>query len=264
VVLGVLVLALSASALPASAGVTRGTADLHATSRNPVVTSYTWVTYGRSGYTNATLRGTATGFSSGAVVRLYAQSFPFHAASAPIRSAVLTDKDGSSSYAFAVTPAVATRYRVRVFSSSTATKSEASSALLVVYAATNGVGSSSNGCTGAKCTLSVHLTYVVPKSAIAVERRKHQYVYLDLPKAPNGVQPGPTTYQLVKARLSAPSVKGHDIRFSIRISYAKPAYSYWYYWEVCDRDSVGRDGLGLPGRHGCGNRTLAASSTYVG
>jgi hypothetical protein len=32
----------------------------------------------------------------------------------------------------------------------------------------------------------------------------------------------------------------------------------------CQKDSLGKDGLGLPGSHGCGAHQISASSFYVG
>jgi hypothetical protein len=38
---------------------------------------------------------------------------------------------------------------------------------------------------------------------------------------------------------------------------------YWG-WTVCTKDAVSRDGLGLPGSHGCGARRVLRTVSYLG
>ena len=110
----------------------------------------------------------------------------------------------------------------------------------------------------------MHLVYVMPTSAVSIERQKHQFAYLSLPRSPNGAQPKPTTYHLMPARVAGPKVAGHDERFVLTITYAEPHYRYWYYWQTCSRDTIAKDGLGLPGYHGCGTHAVSPSTPYLG
>lgn len=255
---------LTATVPPIDAGASSTTVTLAASARNPVVTGDTWVTYGRGGYTQATLRGSASGVAPGAVARLYARSFPFRAPPRVITSATLAVQGATAPFRFTVAPQLATRYEVEVFATASDTTPEGASPVVSVYAAAWGTGSSAETCNGTSCTLTVHLTSVFPSTTIPVERHKHQFTYLDLVRSPSNVQPTPTTYTLVAAAVQGPRVTGHDLRYVLTIVYQEPAYSYWYFWQTCTRDTLGRDGLGLPGAHGCGAHAVSAATPYLG
>jgi hypothetical protein len=257
-------LAAATTAAPLSAGASGASVSIRAVSRNPLVTGDTWVTYGRYGYNMATLQGTAAGVAAGAVVDLFAQPFPFRSPATVVASAPLAVQGTSAGYRFTIAPEFATRYRVEVLATAQATAPEAVSRSVAVFATYFGTGSSAETCTGVSCTLTVHLSSLVPPRAIPVERHKHQFAYLSLPRSANGAQPSPTTYHLVSATVSAPKVSGNDLRYVLTITYAEPPYRYWYYWETCTRDTVGRDGLGLPGYHGCGKGTVSPATPYLG
>jgi hypothetical protein len=261
--LGALAVLVSTVA-PLDAAAAGPTVSAAARARNPVVTGDTWVTYGRAGWTQATVHGTASGVAAGAVARLVAQPFPFHAAGSVTASAALSVQGSSAPFRFSVAPEVATRYRVEVFASSADATPEAVSAPVVVYATSWGTGSNAEVCNRVTCTLTVHLTSVLPRSTIAVERHKHEFTYLDLVRSPSNVRPRPTTYTLVAATVRGPRASGHDLRYVITIVYHEPPYSYWYFWETCTRDTLGKDGLGLPGSHGCGTRSVSAATPYLG
>lgn len=257
-------LATATTAAPLTAGASGAAVSVQAVSRNQVVTGETWVTYGRPGYTTATLQGTATGVAAGAVAELFAQPFPFTAAARVVATVPLSVQGTSAPYRFTVAPQVVTRYRVEVLATAQATSPEAVSPSVSVYATFFGTGSSAETCTGVRCTLTVHLSYVLPRSAIPVERGKHQFTHLSLPRSPNGAQPKPTTYHLVSATVTGPKVAGNNMRYVLTITYAEPGYRYWYYWQTWTRDTLARDGLGLTGSHGCGKRTVSPSTPYLG
>jgi len=254
----------AATLAPVVVGASGATVTLHAVSKNPIVTGDTWVTYGRPGFTHATIRGTASGVAPGAVARLLAQSFPFHTPAKVVGSSALMVAHSSASFAFNVAPLAATHYRVKVFAHASASSAEAVSAAVTVYVAFYGTGSSAERCNSRTCTLHMHLVYVMPTSAVPVERSKHQFAYLSLPRSANGAQPKATTYRLTPASVSGPTVSGHDERFVLTITYAEPHYRYWYYWQTCSRDTIAKDGLGLPGYHGCGKHAVSPSTPYLG
>ena len=257
-------LATATTAGPPSAGASGTAVSVHAVSRNQVVTGETWVTYGRPGYTTATLQGTAAGVAAGAVAELLAQPYPFTSTARVVATVPLAVQGTSAPYRFTVAPQVVTRYRVEVLATAQATSPEAVSSSVSIYATYFGTGSSAETCTGTSCTLTVHLSSVLPRSAIPVERTKHQFAYLSLPRAPTGAQPRPTTYHLVSATVTGPKVAGNNMRYVITITYAEPGYRYWYYWQTCTRDTVARDGVGLPGSHGCGKSAVSPSVPYLG
>lgn len=238
--------------------------SIHATSKNPVVTGDIWTTFGHSGYTSATVSGVATGVPNGAVARLYASSFPFNHPAVPVSTSTLIVTGDSATFSFTVAPTLETGYRVEVFASASSATPTATSASRTVYVAEYGTASNGEACGGGKCTIHINFTEIIPPSAIATEKGKHQYLYLALPAAPGGVKPKPTTYHLASATVSAPSVRDEHVSFKISVTYIEPAERYWWYWLSCTKDTLTRDGVGLPGRHGCGNATLSPSATYVG
>jgi len=46
------------------------------------------------------------------------------------------------------------------------------------------------------------------------------------------------------------------------ISVGNDAYNW--NWTSCNQDTEAQDGMGLPGRHGCGARSVDVSASYLG
>lgn len=246
-------------------GVTAATsASIHAMSKNAVVTGDVWTAFGHAGYTSATVTGSATGVAAGAVARLYASPFPFTHPAVPVATSTLSVTGDSASYSFSVAPTLETGYRIEVFASASSSTPEATSPSQKIYVAGYAVAANNETCSSGRCTIHISLTEIIQPSAIATEKSKHQYLYLSLPKAPGDVKPKPTTFHLTSATVSAPSVRGDHVAFKISITYPEPVGFYWWYWQSCTKDTVTKDGVGLPGHHGCGNATLPPSSVYVG
>ena len=103
------------------------------------VTGYVVVAYRQGKYASARVHGTITGATAGEVVTLYAQSFPYAKASAPVRSATLR-AGGTTAYSFTVTPTLATRYKVKLFARKTAASPLATSPVKNVYVTVGGAG----------------------------------------------------------------------------------------------------------------------------
>jgi hypothetical protein len=263
VVLGAIA-ALVGTVTPLHAGASGSTVTLTVTTKNPVVTGDTWVTYAKTGYSQATLQGSVSPVAIGAVAKLLAQPFPYHAAPRVEATSALTVTGTSAPFSFVASTQLSTRYAVEVFASSTTTTAMATSASVTVYSTSTGSGSNAERCNGSTCTLTVHLVTVVPPSTIAVERHKHVFTYLDLVAATSGVRPKPTTYALVAAVVRGPKVTGQDLHYVLTFTYREPHDAYWFFWETCTRDTQALDGLGLPGHHGCGNHSFMATSPYLG
>ena len=73
--------------------------------------------------------------ANGEVAELYAQRFPFKNAPALVSSVILHPAGTAVRYEFQVTPTLATRYRVEIFQSSTASTPLATSGIAIVYVA---------------------------------------------------------------------------------------------------------------------------------
>jgi hypothetical protein len=248
-----------------ASGVTaKSAASIRIASKNPVETKDVWTTFARAGFASATVTGTVSGVADGAVARLYESTFPFKSPPVPVSTSTLSVTSGSARFSFTATPKFETRYRVEVFASASAGAPAASSASKTVYVTDSSVSSNTDHCSGRQCTIHINLTEIIQQSAVSIEKAKHQFLYLSLPAAPGGVKPKPTAYHLVSATVSAPTVKGEHVSFKISIKYTAPTGSYWYYWVSCTRDTLTKDGVGLPGHHGCGDASLSPSTPYVG
>ena len=107
----------------------------------------------------------------------------------------------------------------------------------------------------------------MPPAALASEIAKRWYPYLGLRLAAGKAPPAPA-WQLLGA--GAPQVSasrrvsatgfGFTVSFAFRIG--DQAYSW--NWSACAQDTEARNGLGLPGHHGCGEHRLPAAQAYIG
>ena len=233
-------------------------------SHNPVVTREVWVTFGRAGYTGASISGATTGIAVGSEALLYAIEFPYHKPLAPIARQALTVTGGNARFGFHIVPRIQTIYQVEVVPSPSSDFLEAQSANLTVFVSSYAIATTHESCSASVCTIHISMTEVIPPKAIPNEKRKHQFLYLDTVPWGGGPAPARTTYHLVHASVSAPQVTGDHLHFRITITYPHPAYRWWWYWESCTKDTVIKDGLGLAGFHHCGARTLSPHILYVG
>lgn len=257
---------VAALALPTMAAATpTATVTATASSHNRAVTSQVWVTFGRLGFNTATIAGTASGVATGSIATLEATTFPFKAPMAPVQTTALSVAGSSAPFTFSVAPDLETRYQVAIFATPTSPAPEAATAVLPVYVTSWSSASNSETCAVQTCTVRINMVTVLPRSTIPVEKAKHQFLYLDIVHWNGGHQPAPTTFHLVPASVSAPSVSGAHVRYRIAITYQRPSSRlWWWFWESCARDTVARDGLGLAGPHGCGNPTVSPHATYLG
>ena len=95
-----------------------------------------YVLYRGGQQANAEVHGEIRKAASGEVAQLYAQQFPYKQAPARVGSVILQPAGTTASYQFQVTPALATRYQVELFQSSTASAPVAVSAIATIYVIT--------------------------------------------------------------------------------------------------------------------------------
>jgi hypothetical protein len=242
------------------------TISIFATSKFPAVTHEVFVLYhGASGTNAAAIHGRITGAAAGEVAALYGQQFPYK--SAPTRLGAITLKSSAPVYSFKVAPTLATHYAVRLFASSTSHAVLATSAVQNVYVTPLGSVSFNYKCPRPQCTLFLHLSEFLPSSALSTEMGKHIYPYFAVNLSPTGTPPLP---KVIFLNAGNPVVSGlHKINagefgftlawtFTIGNDFAQPAAI------ECQKDSLTKDGLGLPGSHGCGLSKLSTSQLYVG
>jgi hypothetical protein len=239
-----------------------------ATSRLNAVPGYVLVEYGGGSLARARIHGTITGAAAGQTAVLYAQQFPYAQAPARAGSARLR-AGGTAGYSFTVTPTLATRYTVKLFPRQTATRPLITSPVQMVYVTGGESASGGAACGPPVCASNFQLTVTVPPSALRVEMSKRFYVYFGLSPGSNGhAQPPEWLYLNAAHPVFFPPVKrvsADQFVLSITLIYPLGNYSTWSTaWLACARDTLAKDGLGLPGHHGCGDNRIMRTVAYLG
>jgi hypothetical protein len=221
------------------------------------ITNDKFVLYkGTHGYGSATIHGQISGATAGDIVTLQAK--PFGAAHfAPVGTATLTT--GSQPYSFTVKPIVATAYEAQV---TTGTHVDATSATQTVYVLlTARYTSSPPTCSPTKCTVSLKAYVNVPASAYKTESAKHTYLYVAIghPQLPK-VLTLTTNGKVSRAR----KIKASEFELSLTW-YIKSRNGGLPQFAInfCEKDTESRDGMSLPGHHGCGDRTVSVKQANI-
>jgi hypothetical protein len=243
------------------------TISINAKSKLSPVTGDVLVVYrAPGGFASASIHGKIAGASAGDVATLYAQQFPFKKPAVPLASKTLTAS--TQVYAFTVTPTLATKYAVRLFPSKTSHTLLATSKVQNVYVTPDGTFSTpTRSCSGTTCHAGFSVFVFLPTSALGIEMGKHVYPYFGLSLVPPpGTPPAPHWLYL---NAGHPSVKVSRINageFKITLGFTFSVdhdNARWDFLE-CQKDTLTKDGLGLPGSHGCGASRVAATVNYLG
>jgi serine/threonine protein kinase len=231
------------------------------------LTGDVWVVYRGGRNAIAQVRGEINGVRPGEIAQLYAQQFPFRSAPVPAGSVILHPSGGAAAYAFQVTPSVATRYKVVLLRSGTATSPLASSAVSTVYVVLSGANGKAQRCSRPVCQEAFRISVPVPASALMTELSKRWYSYFAVALAPDKVPAAPERLRLGAGHSQVSRsrrISATEFRLTVTYSFQVGARAYDWSWNVCTKDTEAADGIGLPGRHGCGGRNLAASVSYAG
>jgi hypothetical protein len=246
--------AFAASAAPSAVAVT-----ITAKSRIPRVTGDTLVVFKAGKFAKATISGSVTGAANGDVATLFARPFPFkHRAAAIARMTLSTSPQR---YSFTITPTVATRYHVKVSGTHVGT-----SPVQIVYVATSGHFSNAKACGRPVCTQKLRFTVVVPASAIKREGAKHLYFYFGIRLGAISIPPPPTRLRLdTHAKVTRVGrLSATEFRWRVTWSFRIGNHSYNFLPGVCTKDTESKDGIGLPGHHGCGAKSFSTKTVYIG
>ena len=246
------------------------TITIFATSKLPVVTNDVFVVYLGGKYGSATIHGKITGAAAGEVAALYAQQFPYK--KPPVRLGSVTLKSSTPVYSFPVTPILATHYVVKLFASGTAKAAIATSKVRNVYVLASGNVTGGKSCANDRpvCHETYRIYTIVPAAAFGTEIGKHVYPYVGVNLSSTGVPPPPrwlylNAYHSVVSTGHRTSYAGEfENTFTFRFTIGNDG-AYWS-MDTCARDSESKDGLGLPGSHGCGysHRVPGTSHLYLG
>ena len=242
------------------------TISIAAKSNIPKITGDVLVIWRSAADKSATIKGTVTGGSSGQDLRLYAQPFPFK--KAPAEIAHSTVGSGSTPYAFTVTPGLATKYQVKLFASSSGGTALAASAKVIVYVAADARAKGGSTCGRPVCHQTWHLHVLVPPSTLRTEMPKRWFVYFGLNLSRTSQPPPPRILKLRAGnpRVSRPTkINGHEYAVTIKFSFRIGNNGYFYSFFPCQRDTEAKDGLNLPGHHGCGTlKEISNKTRYLG
>jgi hypothetical protein len=225
------------------------------------VLGHALVAYQAAGHDKGTISGTVTGNQAGDVVLLLAR--PFKAATyTPTGQQVTLAAAGTGTYSFSVLPSLATSYEVRL---TTQGATDATSGPAAVYVETSGHGFKAHQkCSATKCTFWYTGSQILPASAYNTESHKHVYMYLA--QWYSAKHPA-KWYNLTKsAKTSKPKrISGHEFELTFTwYIHTRAGQNYWLPLS-CTKDSEAKDGLGLPGHHGCGAKRVSVKAAgYLG
>jgi serine/threonine protein kinase len=232
------------------------------------VTGDVYVVYQGGSQASATLSGTVKNVTSGEVARVAAQQFPFRRPPVLVGgSAILRPARGAARYTFRVTPALATRYLIEVFANSTATSPVATSPDRTVYVTLSATYGNGQACGRPLCHESFPIRVFAPAATLRTEIAKHWYAYFAINLAPVK-EPGRPSVLLLGAGdahvSAAQRVSATEFKLTITYSFTIGNDAYNWNWSACRKDSETTDGMGLPGHHGCGDRSVSATASYLG
>ena len=216
---------------------------------------------------SARISGQITNPADGEVARLYAQQFPYTSPPAPAGSVTLHPAGTTASYAFQVTPTLATRYQVELFRDSTATTPLASSATSTIYVVSGGTGSSVHNCDRPVCHVTWTFTSFVPPAALNTEIPKQLYVYFAINFSSSGEPGVPALLQLGAddPLVTAPlRISADEYQQSVTFTFQAGNDGWHAAFNACTKDTEAEDGIGLPGHHGCGNAQVPYPGGYLG
>ena len=170
---------------------------------------------------------------------------------------------GTAAYTFPVRPAVATSYEVAV--SPTATSAALTSGPQTVYVLPD-VTAAGLKCARPSCSGQLVITAQFPPSAFGTESTKKLDVYQGLRKQANRTPAEPATLSLAGppthvAQDATNSTVQYTVHYGFNIG---PADGYQWKISYCTPDTEATDGIGLPGSHGCGQKTISTNAPYLG
>jgi hypothetical protein len=214
------------------------------------------------------ISGSITGATTGEVATLYAQSFPYKTAAAPIAGQSVTLNPPNTNpipYSFTATPSLATKYTVEVFPSSTATSPVGQSPAQIVYVLTDQPFEGLKKCHRPICHETIRVFTLLPAPAYKLESSKRWFFYFGLrldrfaePPLPKflGLRKQTT---ITKVKRVSRTIFERTISFSFRIG----NHGYHYSFTYCSKDTEAKDGINLPGHHNCGAKRVLRTA-YLG
>jgi hypothetical protein len=258
---------LTAGAVPAEAAsqsgysVTIGATGSAVGAVHGKIDGYALVEYKTARHDNGTISGSVSDALSGDTVTLLAKPFKARSFTATRQTSTVSAA-GTATYSFSVTPSLATSYEVQVSTGTTVDKTSASVTVYVTPGAR--VGKARIKCSSASsCTEKISSDTLLPASAYRTEVAKHVYFYL---AAFASLRHLPKWLYISKASSASKPKRINAGEFEETLTWRISLAHGEKYWipDACSKDTETRDGLGLPGHHGCGAKKVRATSAYLG
>ncbi len=120
---------------------------------------------------------------------------------------------------------------------------------------------------GPVCRPQYRLYVFLPAALIKRYVSKHWYTYLGVSRSTTSKYPPwpKWLYLDKKATVSRPRrITAIEYERTVGLSFWVGNDSVRWSFQVCAQDSEARDGVGLPGHHGCGVHRVSASVAYLG
>ena len=136
-----------------------------------------------------------------------------------------------------------------------------------VYLATGGRVVGPKRCGRPVCHEKLRVFTVLPASAFKSMSGKHLFFYFGLRLIARGVPPLPKFLKLdPSAKITkARRISGTQFEQTITWSFRIGNNGFNWIWTGCTKDTVAKDGMGLPGHHGCGAKRLRTKTLrYLG
>jgi len=230
-----------------------------------LVDGHALVIYKIATVNTATISGSVTESSSTATdtATLMAEPFrktKFTTVGSPV--SLTPGTNGVAPYSFFVAPSLATKYEVVVSGTDSVT-----STVVPVYVTLAQVPNTPKvSCTRARCVETVKISTTLAASALKTESRKHVYMYLAIGHLRGTKAILPRDYTLSTASTASRATRKTASRFVVTLRFVIPHPNSKTVWvpNACTKDAESKDGIGLPGRHGCGNKHIPRNTIYIG
>jgi serine/threonine-protein kinase len=212
------------------------------------------------------LSGEIKAATTGELVRLYAQQFPYTSPPTAVQSVTLNPIGGTATYRFLVAPKLATRYQIRLLQSATTATPLATSGIKTVYVVNDyswTFDAKTEICpTGyLPCTVTFPITIYAPPSALQTEMSLPKYLYLSSPLTAASIASGLVMHVDTDATFSTPQRVADDA-YEVNVSFVTKDGN-GVEWLFCTRHNEAQDGIGLPGLLACGSASIPQKAYYI-
>jgi hypothetical protein len=232
------------------------------------VSGHSWVYYKNSKYGHASVDATISGVHGGEYVKLRARRWPFRKAASVLSTAVVPAGLTKITFNNTVTPTLATRYTVVVYASKRARTPLSTSAARTVYVVLGGHSTGGKKpCAGPECHYTVRMYVPTPPSELRRELGKRVHAYFGISRSATGTATAPKVLTRNAGHVTVAKsrrVSAGEFEVTMRYSFWIGKDSYYWLWHACQKSTESRDGLSIPGSHGCGAKTIKTSTYFIG